>query len=148
MTSNAASSNAIERARLAYERIQRREQIAAMKRRARERARNIALAATVGAALALFIGLTIYNGWMPTSLRSAAHDMRADTTQSEEARTGHVRSFVKGNTCRELQFNNDRGTLVGGSLVPCEVESKPTPLSPGTPEGARLNSIRDRFMGR
>jgi hypothetical protein len=112
-----------------------------MKRRSRARVRNIALAATLGGTLVAILGLSIYNGWMPTPLRTTARETRGDGTKTEAARTGQVRSFVKGNTCRELQFNNDSGTLVGGSFVPCEKEAKTPPQA--TPEGKRLNSIRD-----
>lgn len=150
MRTDAAPSTALERARIAYEEMQRREYNAAMKRRARARARNIALAATVGTTVALVIGLSVYNGWMPTSLRTAAHDMRADTGgKFAEGRTAQVRSFVKGNTCQELKFSNDSGALVGGSLVPCEAEPKREPLAmpppSSTAKGARVNSIRDAF---
>ena len=78
---------------------------------------------------------------MPTPLRTTASETRADKTRHEAARTVQVRSFVKGNTCRELQFNNDSGTLVAGSFVDCDGKAKPPPES--TPEGKRLNSIRD-----
>ena len=141
MRTDAAPSTALERARLAYVQMQRREYNAAMKRRSRARARNVALALTVGATLAAVVGLSIYNGWMPTPLRTTAQDTRADKTRTEAARTGQVRSFVKGNTCRELQFNNDSGTLIAGNFVPCEVDKTAPPQE--TPEGKRLNSIRD-----
>jgi hypothetical protein len=141
MPTGAAPSTALERARVAYEQMQRREYNAAMKRRSRARTRNFALAVTFGSTLAIIIGLSIYNGWMPTPLRTAAQDTRADKTRTEAARTGHVRSFVKGNTCRELQFNNDSGTLVAGKFVPCEVDKKTPPQE--TPEGKRLDAIRD-----
>jgi hypothetical protein len=143
MSPNAGPSSAIERARRAYDQMKRREHVAAARQRARERARNIALAATTGGAVALLIGLSIYNGWMPATLRSSAQDMRAEKRKEERPRTAQIRSFIKGNTCRELRFNNDSGTLVGANLLPCEMENKPEPLSPDTPEGARLNAIRD-----
>lgn len=150
MRTDAAPSTALERTRIAYEQMQRREYNAAMKRRARARARNIALAATLGTTVALVIGLSVYNGWMPTPLRTTANDMRADNGgKFAERRTVQVRSYVKGNTCQELKFSNDSGVLVGGSLVPCEAEPKREPLSipvlSTTPKGTRLNSIRDGF---
>jgi len=141
MRTGAAPSTALERARIAYEQMQRREHNAAMKRRSRARARNIALAATLGTTLVLVIGLSVYNGWMPTPLRTTAQEARGDRTRTEVAPTVQVRSFVKGNTCRELQFNNDSGALVGGSFVPCEKEGKTPPQA--TPEGKRLDAIRD-----
>ena len=148
MSTNAPT--ALERARIAYEQMKRREYNAAMKQRAR--ARNIALAVTLGVTVALVIGIAIYNGGMPASLRSSANDMRADSGgKFGEARTAQVRSFVKGNTCQELQFNNDSGALIGGSLVPCEAEPKREPLQSLPPppasaaKGVRLNSVRDAF---
>jgi hypothetical protein len=144
MSSNAAPSTAIERTRLAYERLKRREHLAALKRRARERTRNIVLGVAVACTLAVLTGIAIYNDWMPTSLRSSAKDMQADKgkNKKEPARTAQIRSFVRGNTCRELRFNNDNGALVGGSFVPCDEEAKPPPPE-DTPEGVRLNAIRD-----
>lgn len=140
MKSEAAPSSALERARIAYEQMQRREHNAAMRRRSRARARNIALAATLGGTLAAIVGLSVYNGWMPTPLRTTAQDGRPDKTRTAVAPTVQVRSFVKGNTCRELQFDNDSGTLVAGNFVECD-KAKPPPES--TPEGKRLNAIRD-----
>lgn len=152
MRTDAAPSTALERARIAYEEMQRREHIAAMRQRARARARNIALAAMVGTMLVLVIGLSLYNGWMPTPLRATTNDMRADKgSKFGEARTTQVRSYVKGNTCQELKFSNDSGALIGGSLVPCEAEPKREPLAesslppPPAPKAPRLNSVRDAF---
>ena len=141
MPTDAAPSTALERARIAYQQMQRREHNAAMKRRSRARARNIALAATFCATLVVIVGLSAYNGWMPTPLRTTAQDTRADKIKKEAARTVQVRSFVQGNTCRELQFNNDSGDLIAGKLVPCEVDKKTPPQD--TPEGKRLDAIRD-----
>jgi|SRR5262245_56473004 len=141
MPTDAAPSTALERARIAYEQMQRREYNAAMKHRARARARNIALVATLGTMLMLVVGLSIYNGWMPTPLRTTAQETRPDKTRTAVAPTVQVRSFVKGNTCQELQFNNESGALVGGSFVPCEKDGKTPPQL--TPEGKRLDAIRD-----
>lgn len=149
MRTDAAPSTALERARIAYEEMQRREYNAVLKRRARARTRNIVLAATFATTLVLILGLSIYNGWMPTPLRATANDMRADKGgKFGEARTAKLRSYVKGNTCRELKFNNDSGALVGGSLVPCEAEPKREPLEALPPpsssaKGARIHSVRD-----
>jgi hypothetical protein len=150
MSPNAAPVTAIERARLAYEEMKRRQHSVEVQRRARERSRNITLAGVVAAALLLVAGIAIYNGGMPDSLRATTHEGRGDRTRSTEARTGQVRSYVKGNTCRELQFNNDSGTFVGGSLVACDPNEKNRESSavqgqPATPNGARLNSIRGGF---
>jgi len=150
MRPNAEPLTAVERARLAYEQMKRREHHAAMTRRARARTRNIALALTMAVMLSLGLGLSIYKDWMPASLRSSAHDMRADSGgRFGQDRTAQVRSHIKGNTCQELKFSNDSGALLGGSFVPCEPESKREavfPLLPGpNPKGPRLNSIRDAF---
>jgi hypothetical protein len=145
MSSNAEPSTAIERTRLAYERLKRREHRAAMKRRARERTRNIGFGIAVAGALAVLTGIAIYNDWMPTSLRTSAKEMQAaekDKNKKEPARTAQIRSFIRGNTCQELRFNNDSGTLIGGNLVPCEIDAKAPPPE-DTPEGVRLNAIRD-----
>jgi hypothetical protein len=142
---------AIERARIAYNEMKRRQHGAEVQRRARERARNITLAGMVVGILLLTAGIAIYNGGMPDSLRSSASEGRNDRTRTTEARTGAVRSYVKGNTCRELQFNNDSGTFVGGSLVACDPgEAKRDPgqiqqQQVPKPNGARINSIRDGF---
>jgi hypothetical protein len=149
MNPNAAPSTALERARTAYDQMKRREYNAVMKQRSRARARNIALAVTLGVTVALVLGVTIYSGGMPTSLRSSANDMRADRGgKFGEQRTAQVRSHIKGNTCQELQFNNDKGVYVRGALVQCETESKREailPLLPSPNKGARANSIRDAF---
>jgi hypothetical protein len=148
MNTSPSASGALERARLAYEQMQRREYNAAMKRRARARARNIALALAFGIAVSAGIGLSIYNGWMPDPARSSAKDKHANS-KSGEAETVKVRSFVKDNTCQELQFSSQSGVLVGGTFVPCRNESKREPLPPPTGEvpipGKRINSIRDSF---
>lgn len=141
MSSN-AELTAIERTRLAYEQMKRREHLAAVKRRGRERTRNVGFAVAVAGTVLLVIGIAIYNDWMPTSLRSSAQEMRTEKGKKEPARTAHIRSFVRGNTCRELRFNNDNGALIGGSFVPCETDGKPPPPEE-TPEGVRLNAIRD-----
>ena len=124
MGPSASSLTAIERARLAYDMMKRRQHGVEVQRRARERSRNITLAAIMVAALLLVAGIALYNGGMPDSLRATAHETRGDRTRSNEVRTGQVRSYVKGNTCRELQFNNDSGTFVGGNLVACDPGEK------------------------
>jgi hypothetical protein len=150
MSPNAGPVTAIERARLAYEIMKQRQHGAELQRRARERSRNITLAAIVAATLLLVAGIAVYNGGMPDSLRATAHETRGDRTRTSAARTGQVRSYVKGNTCRELQFNNDSGIFVGGSLVACDPGEKTRDPSsvqaqPATPNSARLNSIRGGF---
>jgi hypothetical protein len=148
MSPTARPPTAIERARLAYELTKRRQRAVVLERRMRERARNITLAVTVVGTMALMLGVAIYNGRLPPSWRSSVHDLRAEKDWASEARTAQIRSFIRGNTCQELHFNNDSGTLVGGSLVPCEPETTREPLPPSVPTGARLNSIRDAFTTR
>jgi hypothetical protein len=149
MSPNASPLTAIERARLAYDDMKRRQHSAEVQRRARERSRNITLAAIVAGALVLVAGIAVYNGGMPDSLRATAHEARGDRTRTNEARTGQVRSYVKGNTCRQLQFNNDSGTFVGGSLVACDPGEKSREASGQgeavVPNGARMNTIRGGF---
>jgi len=86
---------------------------------------------------------------MPDTLRSTAREGRGDKTRTTEERTAQIKSFVRGNTCQQLHFNNDDGTFVGGALVPCETEKKGAarsePEPQAAPKGARLNSIRDSF---
>ena len=94
----------------------------------------------------MLVGTAIYNGWSPSSLRSTVLAFRTEDGRFNETRTGQVRSFVKGNTCRELQFNNERGVYVGGNLVPCEAEVK-RERAPSS-KGERVNSIRDAFSAR
>lgn len=158
MSRAAAPSTALERARIAYEQLKRREHVAAMNRRARDRTRNIVLAVIMGFVVALSLGISVHQGWMPTPLRSATNEQRVvDGSKFSETRTAPIRSFVKGNTCQEMQFSNDKGIYVKGALVPCEVESKRNGLSDFMPllpsssgggsgsKGPRLNSIRDSF---
>ncbi len=118
------ASNAIERAHLAYEQMKRRQYNAVVQQRARDRSRNIKLAVAAGVMIVLFLGISIQNGWLTNSLRSPAGQAtaRADDSKFGETRTAPIRSFVKGNTCQEMQFNNDMGIYVRGALVPCEVE--------------------------
>jgi hypothetical protein len=158
MSRDAASSTALERARIAYEQLKRRENNAAIKRRARERTRNIVLALSMAFAVAIGVGISVHQGWMPTPLRSTQTEQRVvDSRKFGETRTAPIRTFVKGNTCQEMHFNNDKGIYVKGELVPCEAESKKNGLSDFMPllpsssgggsgsKGPRLNSIRDSF---
>ena len=134
--------SAIDRARIAYERMIARKREAAVARELREHRRFVRLAAGGGILLVLFLGTAIYNDWLP-SARSA---LSRDRTSADfgKTRTGQVRSFVKGDTCQELQFDNVSGTYVGASLVPCDVvvrkDAAPPPQS-----GTRVFSIRDAF---
>src|SRR5438309_2172300 len=123
MSSNDRQMTAIERARIAYELMMRRQRERARQRRSRERSRAVNVIVACVGVVALLIGIAIYNSWLPLSLRTAATlSPGTEAGRFGETRTGQVRSFVKGNTCQELQFSNDRGVYVGGNLVPCQVE--------------------------
>jgi hypothetical protein len=148
--------SAIERAHQAYEQMKRRQYNAVVEQRARDRSRNIKLAATAAVMIVFFLGLSIHNGWLTNSIRSSEQQStsgRSDNRNFGETRTAPIRSFVKGNTCQEMQFNNDQGIYVRGALVPCEVESKREPLvlpllpQPGSNPSTRprLDAVRDAF---
>lgn len=137
---------ASERARLAYELMVYRQLEAAVRLRSQQRSRAVLVAVLCAGLGALVLGSAIYNNWLPTSLRSATLMRKADDGNFGETRTAPVRSFIKGNTCRELEFNNDRGAYIRGSLIPCEVETKR--LAPPPIQGDRVNSIRDVFTTR
>jgi len=138
-------SSAAERARAAYERMVQRKRQAAEARRSRARTRNVWLATAFCVAVVLVFGLGIYHGWMTTSARSLISAHEAAANRFQETRTGQVRTYVKGNTCRELEFNNEIGRFVGGSMVPCDdaapKAAQPSEQSPGN----RLKSLRDTF---
>ena len=130
---------AIERARIAYELMMRRQQAAVAQRRQHDRSRLIRIVAVLSCSLVLVVGAALYNGWIP--LRSY-HGW--DGGAFGISRTGHVRSFVAGNTCKELEFNNVRGTYTGGSFGPCDIiliDSEARSLQ----KGSRMDSIRDAF---
>jgi hypothetical protein len=137
--------NAIERARAAYELMMRRRRAATAARRQRERARFIAIVSVLVGVLALAVGTVIYNGWVP-SWRSSVETARVDN-DFVRTRTGQVRSFVKGDICRDLQFSNDTGGYVGGAFVPCETVARPDPAT-ASAKAERLNSIRGAFSTR
>jgi hypothetical protein len=131
---------ALERARIAYQELERRRQAAADIRRRRARTRNTRVAIVCGAFIGLLAGCLFFydvNDVFPPPERSR------EVVNFEATRTGHVRSYVKGDTCQELQFDNVSGGYVGGALVPCgTVVRKEAP--PAT-SGQRVNSIRDAF---
>jgi hypothetical protein len=145
MRRSAQQSTAFERARVAYELMTQRKRAA--ERRMRERSRRTTIVTVMVGMLCLLIGSSIYNGWFPLSWQSSGLTARVEDDTFARTRTGQVRSFVKGDTCRDLQFSNDRGAYVGGSLVPCEsiIEREP---SPGPSKIDRLNAIRGAFTAR
>jgi hypothetical protein len=153
---SSTATTAIERARLAYEQMKRRQYDAIAQKRARDRSRNIKLAASAAGMIAFFVGFAIYNASPPPDpLRSATEGAnQADNSKFGETRTAPIRSFVKGNTCQEIHFNNDAGTYARGALVPCVNESsrdaavpaQPSSSPPPSPsKGPRINAIRDGF---
>ena len=147
-TDNTAST-AIERAHRAYEQMQRRQYNAAVQQRARDRSRNIKLAVTAACVIAILLGLGIHNGWLTNSIRASGQSPSARMDPKfGESRLAPIRTFVKGNTCQEMQFNNDLGIYERGALVPCVVESKRephVPLLPNPNKALRGNPIRDTF---
>ena len=120
MSPASAPSNAFDQARIAYELMAKRKRQLAAVRRSHERARNVHRALVSCAVVALFTGLAIYQGWHSVLLQSVAssHETTADRSASE--RTGRIRTPVKGDTCRELQFDNASGQFTGGSIGPCD----------------------------
>ncbi len=149
-TDNTAST-AIERAHLAYEEMQRRQYNAAVQQRARDRSRNIKLAVTAACMIVILLGFGIHNGWLTNSIRTSGQSPSARMDPKfGESRIAPIRTFVKGNTCQEMQFNNDLGIYERGALVPCEAESKREPYvpllqNPSTPpnRAPRLNAVKD-----
>ena len=120
MSPASAPSNAFDRARIAYELMAKRKRQLAAVRRSRERARNVRRALVSCAVIALFTGLALYRGWHSVLLGSFAssHETTADRSAGE--RTGRIRTPVRGDTCRELQFDNASGRFIGGSIGPCD----------------------------
>jgi hypothetical protein len=120
MTQASAPSNAFDQARIAYELMAKRKRQLAAVRRSRERARNVRRALASCAVVALFIGLAIYQGWHSVLLGSPAPPHETTADRFAGARTGLVRTPVRGETCRELQFDNASGRFIGGSIGPCD----------------------------
>jgi len=145
LISTSSPLSAAERARAAYALMVQRKRQAAEARRSRMRTRNVWLAITSCVAVVMLFGLGIYHGLVPTSAHQVLSAREAAANRFQETRTGQVRTFVKGNTCRELEFHNEIGRFVGGSLVPCDDVVPKTPQSTEQSPGNRLNSIRDTF---
>jgi hypothetical protein len=168
MDASTSPPPAFEQASAAYERLkQRRLRAAAAERRTRLILLSVAMVAFGG----LAVGAVTYRDrlmqslqamtesktspskgksfgeWLPQSLRDSINNQRSDDERKfVETRTGQVRSFVGGNTCRDLQFNNDAGRFVAEALRQCETEGKADPS--GIPQAKRLNAIRDAFQTR
>lgn len=162
---NAGSSRStVEQPRSDYDRLrQRRRQAAAAERRTR--------VILVAVTMVTFVGLLVsavayqdrllqtlanmtesspdkrktYRDWLPQSLRASIENQRSDEERKfGETRTGQVRSFVGGNTCRDRQFDNNAGRFVGDSLRQCDSDTKGEVI----PQTQRLNAIRDSFSPR
>lgn len=134
--------SAIDRVRIAYEQMVERKREAAMAREARERRRVVRLVVAGSAMIAMLICTAIYNDWLPSARSFMPGDASAEFKKS---RTGQVRSYVKGNTCQELQFNNASGTYIGGNLVPCDAPARRAAQESSVSSGSRVFSIRDAF---
>ena len=111
-----------------------------------ERSRTITAVVICMALITCILGVAIYADWLPTSFRTATLARKPDAGKFAETRNGQVRSFVKGNTCQELEFSNDRGIYVDGYFVPCAVETDAS--SQPLDKGGRIISIRDAFTAR
>jgi hypothetical protein len=129
--------SAVDRARIAYEEMLRHKQAAANVRRLRAQSRAARVAIVCGAFIGLLVGCFIFYDLLPAPMHS-----RDDATFGK-TRTGQVRSFVKGNICQELQFNNVSGGYVGGALVPCDTTVRKEATHQTS--GQRVFSIRDAF---
>ncbi|MPZ37573.1 MAG: hypothetical protein GEU95_05835 [Rhizobiales bacterium] len=125
----------------------RRQRAAMAERRRRDRSRFITIVSVLVGTLALTVGMVTYNGWFPSSWRSSALIARVEDDSFSRTRTGQVRSFVRGDTCRDLHFSNDTGAYIADSLVPCQMVLKPDP-APMRTKAERLNSIRGAFSTR
>jgi hypothetical protein len=165
MDASTPSSPVFEQVSAAYERLKaRRLRAAAAERRTRLILLSLTVLVFVGIAVAAvtyrdrlmqsFQAMTesknspgtgkSSGGWLPQSLRSSISGQQSEEDRKfSETRTGQVRSFVGGNTCRDLQFNNDAGRFVGESTTKCESEAKSDPTA--IPQTKRLNAIRDAF---
>jgi hypothetical protein len=144
LTSSVQSVTSIERAHAAHELTQRQQSAAAKLRRSRVRSRRLRVAVISTGVVVLAMGLTVYTGWLSTVLRSASVVREASHGGFNETHTGRVRTVIGGNTCQELQFNNDRGVFVGGSVVSCvddTIKEGGSRISNGT----RLKSISKAF---
>jgi hypothetical protein len=165
MDASTSPSTAFEQASAAYERLKQRRLRAAASER---RTRMILLAVAMLVFGALVLGAVTYRDrlmqslqsmtqsktspgkskslgeWMPQSLRDSIANQPSDEDRKfVQTRKGQVRSFVKGNTCRELQFNNDAGQFVGETFTQCEADGKRD--SSVISQTKRLNAIRDSF---
>jgi hypothetical protein len=91
----------------------------------------------------LLLACTVHYDLVPAPLRSASLSRNSADADFGKTRTGQVRSYVRGDTCQELQFNNVSGGYVAGALVPCDtiLRKEAVPSS----AGHRVNSIRDAF---
>lgn len=164
MDASTSPSAAFEHVSAAYERLKQRRLRAAA---AERRTRLILLAAAMAGFGVLVLGAVTYQDrllqswqamtesksspgqrkslseWMPQSFRdSIANQPSNEDRKFAETRNGQVRSFVKGNTCRDLQFNNDAGRFVRESLTQCETDAK---SDAAASQSKRLNAIRDAF---
>lgn len=146
MTATVKPLTAIERAQAAYALMLMRKQDAVATRQARERRRKIRLGVGAGLLLVFFLGTAIHQGWFPSSFRSSVLMRDSVIGGFLDTRVGQVRSVVKGETCRELQFSNDQGIYIGASLVSCDVVVRKAVPPAENSAGARVNAIRDAFQ--
>jgi hypothetical protein len=108
-------------------------------KQARERLRHILYALVGCILLAASLGIGMQQGW----LSKAAKPRDPALDDFAQTRTGQIRTPIKGDTCREITFDNDSGRLAGGNAVPCQPASEEGQRMIGT--GDRINAIRDSF---
>jgi hypothetical protein len=137
--------SAIDRARVAFEDAERRKRVLEVERRSRERARNITLLSLGMVALTVLVAVSVQQGWFASS-GAKPNFLRDDSTKGFVAtRTGKVRTPIEGNTCRELQFNNELGRFVAEGITECEqVRRSPSEAQKNAEE--RFQSIRGNFV--
>lgn len=163
MDASTTPPTAFEQASAAYERLKQRRLRAAA---AERRTRLILLAVTMLAIGGLVLAAVTYrdrlmqswqamttsqkgksksfSDWMPQSLRDSIASQRSDEDRKfTETRNGQVRSFIGGNRCRELQFDNNAGRFFREALTQCKNEAKGD--SNAVSQTKRLNAIRDSF---
>ena len=113
-------------------------------RQTREYNRHLLYAFVGWVLLTASLGIGMQQGWLPTSLLSVVmKPLDPAAEEFERTRAGQIRTPIKGDTCREITFDNDSGRLAGGDAVRCQQEAEDGQHNVGT--GGRINAIRDSF---
>jgi hypothetical protein len=116
---------------------------AAVEKGKRERTRHALFAFLGYLLLALVLIVGIQQGLVPIAINAVTvrGDPKAD--QFEQTRAAQIRMPVKGETCREVSFDNNSGRFSGGNTAPCN--PSPEAVQRGTAGTGRINAIRDSF---